>query len=745
MKYLMSILFLLIVQVSLGQSTIIKGKIYYQDTPIQDAMVEICKGNVIQQVVSKRNGSFEFSLPEISSDSIFISAYRDGLPAIRHQHIIDSSLQNLKIFFPEPEYNLDEITITASSSITESANKQTFRVDSQKFSPGTKTDIVLGTLPGIASINGEIMINQKKTALFFLDGIASRIEDLQNLGAEEIEKIEVIPNPSAKYGSELQGGIINIIRKKSSDTFIKGELRGGVKTRLGNWSLRPSFSFRNKWMIFNTYYNYQKNNSHTQTSIERTEDSKTVNNQVFGNVNGYQDYFTARAKFTFSPKADLALYATQYTYSFDQLTQELFIDASKNYQFLSLFRNKKLDGVFNWNITPTQRMLVKYNYEEYYDKHDLEVLESAQLNKSTIQSSISEVNYENDNFKVFGIQSQFTAGYRNISRKNLFQSVDFEHIQVVNSLFADLNMQISKSFSGYISLHYETEKNQGIQVKKNRQYFLPTLSTMLKLSPQVSLQARYSKKILRPSAEYMNPNDIVFNSTNIERGNPMLRAQNNNSYEIEATIRKGKTISSISIYSEVYDRQIVRNWLKEDNLIVYKYDNSGKTSIHGSRFNLSAGFAKFLMFNVGCGISYNVLNPATTGNINSLKTQGWAFNAISSLSFVSPKGWNANWSFNYTSKRYSLIGNTQERPLMVLNIQRSFCRGRLVLGFNYFDMFDCYYVTKTRYNSPKFSQTSIVKSHLTNFTFSATISIGKKFSDSMKNKTIENNDILKKY
>ena len=68
---------------------------------------------------------------------------------------------------------------------------------------------------GTVSLRGnsgvQVYVNGKKSAQMQGD---NRAFTLQSLAADDIDTIEVIPNPGAAFGSDSSGGIINIVMKR---------------------------------------------------------------------------------------------------------------------------------------------------------------------------------------------------------------------------------------------------------------------------------------------------------------------------------------------------------------------------------------------------------------------------------------------------------------------------------------------------------------------------------------------------
>lgn len=104
-----------------------------------------------------------------------------------------------------------------------------------------------GTVSMRGSSNVRFLINGKPSALL---GIAEGSNALQSIPADQIERIEVITNPSSKFEASGTSGILNIILKKSKKVGFNGSVVGtlGYQPRT---LLNANLSWRkNKWTWF---------------------------------------------------------------------------------------------------------------------------------------------------------------------------------------------------------------------------------------------------------------------------------------------------------------------------------------------------------------------------------------------------------------------------------------------------------------------------------------------------------------
>ena len=151
---------------------------------------------------------------------------------------------------------LDEALMTAEKS------RVVYRLDRQKFSGsaslssegGTAVD-VLRSIPSVrVDSEGEVSFRGSTGYLVYIDGHQSVLEGtqaLQQISASLIEDIEIITEPSARYKTEGDVGIINIVTKKRSGSGTSGIFNASGST-IGTWNADALLDFRkrsNRWYM----------------------------------------------------------------------------------------------------------------------------------------------------------------------------------------------------------------------------------------------------------------------------------------------------------------------------------------------------------------------------------------------------------------------------------------------------------------------------------------------------------------
>ena len=119
-------------------------------------------------------------------------------------------------------------------------DKKVFDVDQNISSAGGSASDVLSNIPSIEVNNdGDVSLRGNSNVTVWINGKASglsadnRAQILEQMPAENIEKIEVITNPSAKYSPEGTAGIINIILKQDRKAGYFGSAQAGADSKGG--------------------------------------------------------------------------------------------------------------------------------------------------------------------------------------------------------------------------------------------------------------------------------------------------------------------------------------------------------------------------------------------------------------------------------------------------------------------------------------------------------------------------------
>ena len=153
---------------------------------------------------------------------------------------------------------------------------------------GNATD-VLATLPSVdVDIDGNVSLRGAGSVAVFINGRPAPVSGdflasyLQSLPAGSIERVEVIPNPSAAFEPDGVGGIINIVLKENTDLGLGGTLTAGGDSQ-GGYDATAAFTYgKGPWSLAATYgfRNDARAGSGTSYRINRYEADPTTLDQV---------------------------------------------------------------------------------------------------------------------------------------------------------------------------------------------------------------------------------------------------------------------------------------------------------------------------------------------------------------------------------------------------------------------------------------------------------------------------------
>ena len=176
-----------------------------------------------------------------------------------------------KIKFSEKNINLGTIALQEIETglkeivVTGEKNKIVYKLDRQRISGdaslsaagGTAIDVLSSTPSIRIDVDGGVSFRGSTGFLVYVNGKQSALEGSQALAqipAASIEDIEIITTPSARYKTDGDVGIINIITKRSTDEGFSGIMTASGST-IGAWNSDLTLSYKqgnNRWYIGGT-------------------------------------------------------------------------------------------------------------------------------------------------------------------------------------------------------------------------------------------------------------------------------------------------------------------------------------------------------------------------------------------------------------------------------------------------------------------------------------------------------------
>jgi hypothetical protein len=291
--------------------------------PFANVMLHKAKDSTLAKAVfSDESGKFSFE--QIADNQYFISASMVGYQRYQSPKFIISD-ENPSIELPSIQLNLaskalGEVTVSAKKPfIEQKLDKLVVNVENSIVATGNTVLEVLQKSPGITVDNNDnISIKGKRGVQIYMDGKPTYLNQndlanlLKNMTSEQIEKIEIITNPSSRYDAAGNSGIINIITKKDKNLGTNGSISGGYGASLMPFDYITGLSKSS---------NYREEETAKTGFIPKLNTSLSLNNRskkvnVYGNLNfSDRDRFQNNSYFREINGETIDQYSLEQTYS----------------------------------------------------------------------------------------------------------------------------------------------------------------------------------------------------------------------------------------------------------------------------------------------------------------------------------------------------------------------------------------------------------------------------------------------
>lgn len=274
--------------------------------PVSDATLSLLQAkdsSLIKLQVSKKDGTFLFSLTDSSQ-------YRLNVTSVGFKSYYSPLLQpgsHVGVVLEEVSTELKGVVVTSKRPMIQvKGDRMIVNVEGTIHSTGNHVLELLRKSPSV-TVNGEdrISMNGKNGVQVFIDGKPTPLSGdelstyLKSIPSSDVEALELITHPSARYEAAGNAGIINIRLKKNKTFGTNGSVTSGYNQGVyGKYNAGISLNHRTaKLNVFgNVSYNAgitQKKMTITRQLMDSTFDqSGTLKERSKAiNLKGGIDYF----------------------------------------------------------------------------------------------------------------------------------------------------------------------------------------------------------------------------------------------------------------------------------------------------------------------------------------------------------------------------------------------------------------------------------------------------------------------
>jgi iron complex outermembrane recepter protein len=504
---------------------------------------------------------------------------------------------------------LQGVTVSSKKPMIEvKADKTVFNVEASINATGSNALELLQKSPGIQVDNNDNISMKGKTGVrVYVDGKMMQLDTkdlaayLKSINSNDIEAIEMISNPSAKYDASGNAGIVNIRLKKNKKFGTNGSVNLGFVqgvTPKGNGSVNLNYRDKKINVFGNAggniglnqnkldLYRIQKDTIYDQHSTNISDD-KSINvkagadffvnnnntigflattnfsNTAWGSNGNTNIYYNPTGAFvkklqavnTVPGNRTNANFNINYRYTDTSGTEVnfdadygLFRGTGRSYQPNNYFgiSNNFLYSVINRNYTPT-------DIDIYTAKIDVE----QKLGKGKLGYGA----------KVAVVTTKNTFDFFNevggIPVKQLDRSNSFTYKENVNAGYINYQRQLNEKWSLQTGLRLEQTNSDGKltradgleqadnRVKRSYINPFPSAAVTWNINQKHSLNLTYSRRIDRPTYQDLNPFENKLDELTYEKGNAFLRPQYTDNVELTHTFMG--FINTTAGYSYVKD------------------------------------------------------------------------------------------------------------------------------------------------------------------------------------------------
>lgn len=716
----------------------IKGVIVDQSSqsPIPFATVVVLDNtslDPITGVTTAEDGSFSVRSPY---EDIYVEISFIGYETLKRQDFqVNGVLLDLgTIALSEQSEMLNEVEVRGEKSTMEfKLDKRVFNVGKDLSSTGASALEVLDNVPSVTvSIEGQVRLRGNAGVQILINGKPSVLTSeggnaLGSITAEMIDKVEVITNPSAKYEAEGTAGIINIVIKKDERKGINGSFTLNYGQPDNN-SFGLSLNRRTEKFNLFTQIGYgsrsypregkNKNDNRLTNTQVLTEGTQYRNEKFYNIILGTDYYINPQNVITLSgfyafeaedqpSNTNVKQYNNIADLTSEWNRKEVTTADNPKYQYEFIYKRDFLDDEDHDLIfSATGNLFSKDQSSEFFNTT---VLGSDTFDDQQTRTFFREAEhiFKLDYTHPFGEVWKVEGGlqYANNDVSNDFEVKDdlasqwvvnsgltnvFEFTQGVLGVYGMAAYE-SDTWGAQLGLRTENTKINTLLVnteEENEQNFtdlFPSLNTSYKFSQSFSLQAGYSRRIYRPRLWELNPFFNIRNSYNYRKGNPNLRSEYSDSYEISAIFLKGISSLNMSLYQLYTTNTIESVTTFQDNISVSGPENLGSKRVNGIEINGKITPSKKITINGD--FNYNTFDRKATWQNRSFDFKGNSWSSEITSKFKFSKDLDVEMSWNYQSGFKTIDGESGPSQFFNLGARKKLLKGKGVVSLNIRDLF----------------------------------------------------------
>lgn len=739
------------------------------NNPLENANVYLLNAtdsNLLKTTVSDSSGRFMFGNLKngIYLLKLTSSFFNDTLIRVDLKKDIKASIT---ILLPTiTKHKLEDVVVKSSQRklIEVKVDRIIFDPSQLISSAGSNAYELLNKAPSVtADEDGSILMRGIAGVGIMINGRILRISGDQIMGylrsipADQVDKIEIINNPSAKYDAEGTAGLINIILKKSKLFGLNGtispsfeqnkkanfgnSLNVNYRTKKVDLSLGSSVLSGRRFTVEQVDNIYSKNSN--PYYYYETGDKLRTNTEVFNRVSAD---ITLDKNNTLGFKLENSSTSRKGSEVNNASFSSNNINADSIYQSQISLRNH--DNTFSANInynrtldTTGQSLSFDIDYLNYSQPNLSTGVETNRFDRfqPSMSSPITFSNAANQYINLYSVKSDYS---KPISQSTFFEfGLKYDQINTdsryffYNSLqtghdpdflksntfyykernaaaYSNLYTQLSKKLSSQFGLRFERTRATGTSASSstqliNRNYtrFFPTIFLQYKLNEINQFVLSFSKRINRPNFSSLSPFRYYSTPNSYIEGNPFLQPSLSNSFDLTYTYKQK---FYFNFFVHLTDLSITQIPLLVDSIKAYRYEwvNISNAYNYGIFSYLPFQVFKFWQSQLSLTLNLNGVRSNVEGSDYKYKNFNGQIQLNNNFSFATLPRFSAEVNFRYQPSGMSQglfqLGRMAD---LSVGLKKVFKDNRSTLTLNFLDLLNTSYVTATVNTKDQYSFT----------------------------------------
>ncbi len=666
----------------------------------------------------------------------FVGEYRLRVSSVGYEEAIKTIsltkgqvLDLGRVVLPHKAMRLDGVEISAEA-VTKTVTAERTSIN-PSATMATATGSVLEVLRGSSAVtidgSGQVSIRGNSNVLILVDGVPTSLDGLGSIPLANVQSIDIVTSPDARYDSEGSGGVINIISKKQTPEaftamasanygfthFMNGNVAMSYNT--GRWGFRMNYNGKIENDLIESELHRQI--KRTGSTLDQLIEARK---RTFGQNLGLNVSFKATKKDVLTLDVKVGLPRMNNLQTMHNHYTNAGMESDKLRQTDITFNREMMEGSLGYRhiFQPNRRTInvlasfsainghrPSYYYEQIADGDSLQMVQRSEsgghpriaafqmdymapLGKGKMESGL-KMTYRHNNIDHKMYERNLLTDEWQLS---IPLSNDLRHREYIPAVYAMWSAKYQERLSMKAGLRMEyshvTLQNDKDHLDEASDYWFvaPNLMLNYRISEPWQLSFGISRRITRPSYPQLNPYINLIDNQTYETGNIRLKPEKVNkldfgySYTGQSLKVNGNAYLN---YTQDYINQIA---YLDSVTLVMTYINSEMDLKAGVEHNIRLDVLQWLEIDLGANVFFTQSKAEWEGT--PIQNQGWTVNSNAALNVKPFRGTTLQAQYFVTTPQYFPQFITKTIHYCNIGIRQQLPKTGLTLSALVTDMFN---------------------------------------------------------